>query len=159
MTERLLAAAVITLSLAGPAHAAEKLDAGPNPDTAYVTTAHAAQRFESKDGRVAVQQDNIATLICPDCVTPMQMPGLIYHARNLSKKPVCFMLDMRLDETRPGQLVEWGANKAHYLKPGEWYFKIIGVTHSLANRESADLGWRGGIKVWDPVRSGGCTTP
>ena len=158
MTERLLGTA-LALLLAGPAFAAEKLDAGPAPDTSYVTTKHSAARFESKDGRVVVQQDNIATLICPECVTPAQLPGLLYHARNLSKKPVCFMLDMRMDEVRPGQLIEWGANKAHYLKPGEWYFKIIGVTHSMANRESADLGWSGGIRVWDPVRAGGCSTP
>ena len=84
---------------------------------------------------------------------------MLYHARNLSKKPVCFMLDMTMDETRPGWLVEWGANRAHYLKPGEWYFKVIGVSQSMENKESADLGWRGGIRVWDPVRSSGCTTP
>ena len=91
--------------------------------------------------------------------TPVQLPGMLYHAYNSSRKPVCFMVDMTMTETRDGRLIDWGANRTHYLKPGEWYFKIIGVTHSMANRESADLGWSGGIRVWDPVRAGGCSTP
>lgn len=158
MTERLLLATLALLA-ASPSMAAEKLDAGPKPQTSYVTTAHGAQRYESRDGLVAVQQDNIVTLSCANCKTPHQLPGMVYHAYNSSKKPVCFMLDMAPEETREGWLVEWGANRAHYLKPGDWYYKIVGLTQSMGNVESANLAWRGGIRVWDPVGPNSCAAP
>ncbi|WP_077146748.1 hypothetical protein [Sphingopyxis sp. KK2] len=158
MTERFLLAA-LAAAVAIPAIAAEKLDAGPRPETSYVTTAHAAQRFESKDGRVAVQQDNVVTLSCAKCKTPRQLPGMVYHAYNNSKKPVCFMLDMAPEEARGDRLVEWGANRAHYLKPGDWYYKIAGLTQSMGNVDSANLAWRGGIRVWDPVGANSCAAP
>ena len=158
MTDRLLLTA-LTVLVATPALAAEKLDAGPKPDTSYVTTAHGAQRYESKDKRVVLQQDNIVTVSCAKCKTPVQLPGMLYHAYNSSRKPVCFMVDMTMTETRDGRLIDWGANRTHYLKPGAWVYKIAGITQSMANSESADLGWRGGIRVWDPVGPNSCAAP
>jgi hypothetical protein len=69
------------------------------------------------------------------------------------------MVDMTMAETRADRLLDWGANRTHYLKPGAWAYKIAGITQSMANSESADLGWRGGIRVWDPVGPNSCAAP
>lgn len=150
MTDRMLLT-IFALIVATTAFAAEKLDAGPNPDTPYVTTAFGTARFESSDKRVVVQQDSIATINCAKCKTPLTLPGMVYHAYNNSAKPVCFVLDMTMAETRAARLVRWGAGEPHYLKPGKWQYRIAGITQSFMNSDSANLGWRGGIRVWEPA--------
>ncbi len=146
-------------ALAAPASAADVLNAGPKPKTAFVTTDYAAARFESKDGRVVVQQDNILTTNCAGCETPQTRPGMLYHAYNGSAKAVCFSIDMTMDETRADRLIRWGAGEPHYLKPGKWMYRIAGITQPVLQDGPADLGWRGGIRVWEPEGAGRCGPP
>lgn len=157
MTQRMLLLALgLSFGLAAPALGADKLNAGPKPNATFVTTGHATGRFESKDGRVVVQQDNILTADCVSCAEPQTRPGMLYHAYNDSSKPVCFALDMAMSETRPDRLIQWGANEAHYLKPGKWVYRFAGIIQPVLQDGPADLGWRGGIRVWEPEAFGRC---
>jgi hypothetical protein len=111
----------------------------------------------SDNGSVAVDVQDIATINCGGCDTQWLGAGLIFHARNLTKEPVCaaFVFD-RIDK-QDYQLNYWGTGNIYYLKSRKSASKIGGLyTVNGGDERNVNLSYSWSIHTWTPIAKNKC---
>lgn len=147
------ASAIIAALAVSPALAEKGL--GPYYDTKYeswgITNTH-----PSRDGSVVVEAEEIRTINCNGCDTQWLAPGVVFHMRNMSKKPICAAFTFGTTSTgrRP---TEWGSGAAYYLKGGKQAKKFAGLFYiSGGGSGTRDIGYSYKIVTWAPGANKSC---
>lgn len=115
-----------------------------------------SQTVISDDGRVAMSIEEIETINCSGCDTVWYAPGRIFHLRNVTKEPLCVVLNFTRDDTRAEH---WGSGEVHYIKAGKTLAKAGGVYDFSDGNDSVavDTGFSFSIETWKPRSKNDCS--
>lgn len=115
-----------------------------------------SQRNLSPDARVELSVEDINTINCGGCEITWMGPGVVFHLRNLTKKPVC----ARWNFTRSNpnwEINHFGSGSIHLIKGGKTAAKVGGVYHvSSGDERTMDIGFQGSLVTWDPIAKNDC---
>ena len=106
--------------------------------------------YNVPSGVVSVIVQEIETINCKGCDTTWFGPGLIFHMRNNTKKPVCAAFVFTPDGS-DYRRHKWGSGVPYYIKGGKTLSKIGGLFFiSSGDLGTVKLGHSTKTYVWEP---------
>lgn len=109
----------------------------------------------SSDGKIAMSIEEIDTVNCGGCDQAWLAPGRIFHLRNMTKQPLCVVMQFTRNDSRADY---WGSGETHYLKGGQTFKKAGGI-YDFSDGDSSvhvDTGFSWSIRTWTPLAKNEC---